>query len=82
MATVKLKGVDLPNFLSEDKTDYELWKAAKAIVEADIPVSEKKCYAFKKQVDLGASLRTTEIREATTDDVTEHLKACTSRPVA
>ena len=48
MATVKLKGVDLPNFSGEDKTDYESWKAAfvSIVDEADIPVSEK-CYALK-----------------------------------
>ena len=33
-------------------------------------------------MDLGASLRTRGIRKATTDDVTEDLTACTSRPVA
>ena len=43
MATVKLKGVDLPNFSGEKKTDYESWKAAfvSIVDEADIPVSEK-----------------------------------------
>ena len=43
MATVKLKGVDLPNFLGENKTDYESWKAAfvSIVDEADIPVTEK-----------------------------------------
>ena len=43
MATVKLKGVDSPNFLGEDKTDYESWKAAfvPIVNEEDIPVSEK-----------------------------------------
>ena len=41
--TVKLKGVDLPNFSGENKADYESWKAAfmSIIDEAEIPVSEK-----------------------------------------
>ena len=43
MATVKLKGVDLPNFSGENKTDYESWKATfvSIVDEADIPVSGK-----------------------------------------
>ena len=43
MATVKLKGVDLPHFSGENKTDYESWKAAfvSIVDEAGIPVSEK-----------------------------------------
>ena len=43
IATVKLKGVDLPNFSGENKTDYESWKAAfmSLVDKADIPVSEK-----------------------------------------
>ena len=41
--TVKLKGVDLPQFSGEDKADYESWKAAfMSIIDAlDLPVSEK-----------------------------------------
>ena len=41
--TVKLKGVDLPNFSGENKADYESWKAAfmSIVDEAEIPVSEK-----------------------------------------
>ena len=40
---VKLKGVDLPTFSGEDKTDYEAWEAAfMCIVDRlDIPVGEK-----------------------------------------
>ena len=43
IATVKLKGVNLPNFSGENKTDYESWKAAfmSLVDKADIPVSEK-----------------------------------------
>ncbi len=41
--TVKLKGVDLPQFSGEDKEDYESWKATfMSIMDAsDLPVSEK-----------------------------------------
>lgn len=40
---VKLKGVDLPTFSGEDKTDYKAWKAAfMSIVDRlDIPIGEK-----------------------------------------
>ena len=43
LAPIKLKGVDLPKFSSEDKTSYETWKAAfLSIVDIqNIPVSEK-----------------------------------------
>lgn len=37
---VKLKGVDLPKFSGEDKTEYEPRKAAFMSI-VDIPVSEK-----------------------------------------
>lgn len=37
---VKLKGVDLPKFSGEDKTEYEPWKAAFMSI-VDIPVGEK-----------------------------------------
>ena len=40
---VKLKGVDVPTFSGEDKTDYESWKAAfmSMVDPLDIPVGEK-----------------------------------------
>jgi hypothetical protein len=40
---IKLKGVDLPKFSGEDKTNYELWKASfMAMVDVqNIPVGEK-----------------------------------------
>lgn len=43
ITTIKLKGVELPKFSGEDKTDYESWKAAfMSIVDrADLPVNEK-----------------------------------------
>ncbi len=51
--TVKLKGVDLPQFSGEDKADYESWKAAfMSIIDAsDLPVSEKQ--PFRKSVNVG-----------------------------
>ena len=40
---IRLKGVDLPIFSGEEKSDYESWKAAflSAVDRLDIPVGEK-----------------------------------------
>ena len=62
---IKLKGVDLPTFDSENKVDYEQWKAAftSAVDYASIPVNKKmlrlqnrlKGKALKLVKDLGIS---------------------------
>lgn len=63
VAPIKLKGVDLPVFDGEDKTEYEQWKAAfmSAVDQTNIPVNEKmlrlqsslKGNALKLVKDLG-----------------------------
>lgn len=42
-APIRLKGVDLPKFAGEDKSDYESWKAAfmSVVYRLHIPVGEK-----------------------------------------
>jgi len=62
---VKLKGVELPTFSGDDKTEYEIWKAAfmSIVDQANIPASEKmlrlqNCLsgkALKMVKDLGFS---------------------------
>ena len=74
LSSIRLKGVDLPVFSGEQKSDYESWKAAflAAVVRLDIPVREKmlrlqNCLsgkALSMAKDLGYSLNAYERAKA------------------
>jgi hypothetical protein len=45
--SVKLKGVELPTFSGDNKTEYESWKAAFMSVVDGANILKKKCCVYK-----------------------------------